>query len=163
MTMDMVAARAKAGKATVYRRWASKAELARDALILMSRSSMDLANLPDTGTLRGDLLALMKPYSIEFSQRKLRALAGLGSFFSENQKLAEETIADIFGPWTEVNRQLMRRAMERGEISKKADIEMACQIIVPMTLYRTVTLNKQFDKRLYSNLLDNILLPALRG
>src|SRR5215218_10242265 len=66
MTMDMVAARAKAGKATLYRRWPSKAELVRDAVIWMSRSSVDLDELPDTGSLRGDLLALLKPYSKDF-------------------------------------------------------------------------------------------------
>src|SRR5262245_38845873 len=68
MTMDMVAARAKAGKAAVYRRWSSKAELVRDALIWMSRSSVELDDLPDTGSLRGDLLAVLKPYSKDHSE-----------------------------------------------------------------------------------------------
>lgn len=162
MTMDMVAGRAKAGKATVYRRWASKAELVRDALVWMSTSSVNLDELPDTGTLRGDLLGVMKPYSLEYSQRKLRVLAGLGSFFSEHRKLAEDVNEQIFRPWTGVNRQLMQRALERGEITNEASIEMACQVIVSMTLYRTVTLNKPFDKDVYSDLLDNLLLPALK-
>lgn len=162
MTMDMVAGRAKAGKATVYRRWDSKAELVRDALVWMSTSSVNLADLPDTGTLRGDLLGVMKPYSLEYSQRKLRVLAGLGSFFSEHKKLAEDVNEQIFGPWTEVNRRLMQRALERGEIANEAGIEMACQVIVSMTLYRTVTLNKPFDKDIYSDLLDDLLLAALK-
>jgi AcrR family transcriptional regulator len=162
MTMDMVAARAKAGKATVYRRWDSKAELVRDALIRMSRNSMDLENIPDTGTLRGDLLALLKPYTKENSERKLRVLARLGSFFSDHQKLAAEALDGIFEPWISVNRQLMQRATERGEISATADIEMVCEVLVSMTYYRTVTLNKQFDKVVYSKLLDGVLLPALK-
>ena len=54
MTIDMVAARAKAGKATLYRRWASKAELVLDAVACMKSSDVDLDRLPDTGTLRGD-------------------------------------------------------------------------------------------------------------
>ncbi|MCF2717300.1 TetR/AcrR family transcriptional regulator [Paenibacillus sp. UKAQ_18] len=81
MTMDMVAARAKAGKATMYRRWSSKAELVRDALTWMNRNHLELDLLPDTGTLRNDLLALLKPQTIEEGERKLRVLAGLGSFF----------------------------------------------------------------------------------
>jgi AcrR family transcriptional regulator len=152
MTMDMVAARAKAGKATLYRRWPSKAELVRDAVIWMSRSSVDLERLPDTGSLRGDLLALLKPYSKDFGERKLRVLAGLGSFFSDHRKLAEEATAGIFEPWTAVNRTLMLRAAERGEIPPNADIEMG-----------TLTLNQRFDKAFYTTLLDNILLPALRN
>jgi AcrR family transcriptional regulator len=163
MTMDMVAARAKAGKATVYRRWASKAELVRDALIWMSRSSVDLDHLPDTGSLRSDLLAVMKPYSKDFGERKLRVLAGLGSFFSEHRKLAEEATAGIFDPWTEVNRSLMLRAIGRGELRPDADIDLACQVIVSITSYRSVTQNKPFNKASYEALLDNILLPALKS
>ncbi len=163
MTMDMVAARAKSGKATVYRRWTSKAELVRDALIWMSRSSVELDNLPDTGTLRGDLLALLKPYSTEYGERKLRVLAGLGSFFSDQQKLAEEATAGIFEPWTEINRALMQRAVERGELPALANIEMACEVIISMTYYYSLGQNKAFDKDAYSALLDNILLPALKN
>ena len=163
MTMDMVAASAKAGKATVYRRWSSKAELVRDALIWMSRNSVELDRLPDTGTLRGDLLSLMKPYSTEYSERKLRVLAKLGSFFSENRKSAEEATAGIFEPWTDINRTLMRRAIERGEISAEADIETACEVINALTSYRTLTQNKPFNKDSYAVLLDNILLPALKN
>ena len=162
MTMDMVAASAKAGKATVYRRWSSKAELVRDALIRMSRNSVELDRLPDTGTLRGDLLSLMKPYSTEYSERKLRVLAKLGSFFSENRKSAEEATAGIFEPLTDVNRTLMQRAIERGEISADADIEMACEVINAVTSYRTLTQNKPFNRDSYAVLLDNILLPALK-
>ncbi|WP_233901875.1 TetR family transcriptional regulator [Paenibacillus polymyxa] len=44
----MVAARAKAGKAAVYRRWSSKAELVRDALAWMNRNHLELESLPDT-------------------------------------------------------------------------------------------------------------------
>ena len=163
MTMDMVAANAKAGKATVYRRWSSKAELVRDALIWMSHNSVELDRLPDTKTLRGDLLAVLKPYSMEHSERKLRVLSGLGSFFSDHQTLAEQATAGIFEPLTEVNRKLMQRAAERGEISTDADIETACQVIISTIFYRTIGQNQSFDKDSYTVLLDNILLPALKN
>jgi len=163
MTMDMVAAHAKVGKASVYRRWPSKAELVRDAIIWMSRSSVELDHLPDTGSLRDDLLALMKPYSTTHETRKLRVVAGLGSFFTEHKKLAEETTAEIFELWTDVKRKLMQRAVERGEIPRNAAIEMACQVIVSMTSYRVLTQRKPFDKTFYGTLLDSLLLPALKN
>jgi AcrR family transcriptional regulator len=65
LTMDAVAARAKAGKATVYRRWPSKAELVVEAITRMNRTQVDLEQPLDTGTLRGDLLGLYKPHSID--------------------------------------------------------------------------------------------------
>ena len=58
LTMDAVAARAKARKATLYRRWASKAELVIEASFRAKRRTSD----PDTGSLRGDLLALLRTW-----------------------------------------------------------------------------------------------------
>ena len=65
MTIDMVAARAKAGKATLYRRWASKPELVLDAVACMKAKDLELDALPDTGTLRGDLVAMVKTPTIQ--------------------------------------------------------------------------------------------------
>lgn len=163
MTMDLVAARAKAGKATLYRRWPSKEVLVRDALISMSRNSVEVEKLPDTGSLRDDLLAVLKPYSMEYSERKLKVLAGLGSFSTQHQKLYDEALAGIFGPWTEVNTTLMKRAVERGELPPDANMEMACDVIVSMTAFRTSTQRKQFDKASYEVLLDHILIPGLKN
>ncbi|MEJ1230234.1 MAG: helix-turn-helix domain-containing protein [Galbitalea sp.] len=53
MTIDMVAARAKAGKATLYRRWPSKTELVLDAVACMKTANIDYADLPDTGHAAG--------------------------------------------------------------------------------------------------------------
>lgn len=163
MTMDMVAAKANAGKASLYRRWTSKAELVRDALINMSKASIDIEHLPDTGTLKTDLMAIIKPYNAEHAQKKMRVLDGLGSFFTEHKKLAEEAMAGIFDPQTKAHVQLMKRAQQRGEISVNADIETACTIIVAMISYRTRIEGKRFDMEYYGELLDGVLLPGLRS
>src|SRR4051794_2118458 len=107
MTIDMVAARAKAGKATVYRRWSSKAELVVDAVACMKRNDLDEANLPDTGTLRGDLVALIKPRSIEDAEKKLQIMAGLVSMLSRDPGLADAVSAAIVEPRVSVNRLLL--------------------------------------------------------
>jgi len=163
MTMDQVAARAKAGKATLYRRWPSKGELVRDALIGMSRNSIELNRLPDTGNLRDDLLGVVKPYPLEYSERKLKVLSGLGSFSTEHPALYDEALTKIFKPWIEINTALMTRAIKRGELPPDADVGLACELIVSMTAFRTSMQRKQFDKAAYRALLDNILLPGLRG
>ena len=73
MTIDEVATRARAGKATLYRRWPSKSELVIDAVACMKRGAYDPSSLPDTGTLRGDLVAMIKEPSIADAQRKMQA------------------------------------------------------------------------------------------
>lgn len=163
MTMDMVAVRAKAGKATVYRRWPSKAELVLDAVARMKRSQVDLDGLPDTGSLRGDLLALFKPQPTEEGERKLKVMAGLASMLSTHVGLAEAGNAAIVEPWAAAHRVLMQRAADRGEISASADIETVSQVIPSMAAYRALIQRKPFDRDFLVSLIDGVLLPALQG
>lgn len=161
MTMNMVASRAKAGKATVYRRWSSKAELILEAVTHLKRSQVDLERLPDTGTLRGDLLALFKPQSVEEAEHKMRVMAGLASVLLQNPQLAEAGDAAIVQPWAIVNRMLIQRALERGEISPKADINALSQVLPSMAAYRALIQRKPFDLEFLTALIDGVLLPAL--
>lgn len=161
MTIDMVAARAKAGKATLYRRWPSKAELVIDAVACMKKVDLDPRMLPDTGTLRGDMIAMIKPHSIEDSERKMQIMAGLMSMISRAPELADAANAAIIEPRAAVNRLLMRRAVARGEISADCDIETVAMISPSMATYRTLVLKKPVDREFLVSLIDGVILPAL--
>ena len=160
MTVDMVAARAKAGKATVYRRWASKAELVIDAVACMKKIDLDPSHLPDTGTLRGDLLAMIKPHSIEDGEKKLQIMGGLVSMLSRAPELAEAANAAIVEPRAAVNRVFMQRAIDRGEISAGCDIEAISLIAPSMAAYRVLILRKPVDREFLVSLIDGVVLPA---
>ncbi len=162
MTMDMVAARAKAGKATVYRRWPSKSELVLDAVTRMKRDQVDLDRLPDTGDLRGDLVALIKPQSIEESERKLMVMAGLASMMSHDPRLAEAGNAAIVEPWADAHRALISRAIDRGELPA-VDVETLSRVVPSMAAYRTLIQRQPIDRAYLVSLIDGLLLPALRG
>lgn len=162
MTMDKVATRAKAGKATMYRRWSSKAELVRDALAWMNRSHLDLDRLPDSGNLREDLLLLIKPQSIAEDERKLRVLSGLGSFL-QHPEFGGAAMDGVFDSWADANLQLMKRAAARGEISEHANLELACWVITSTSAFRGLVEHKAFEKAFYAELLDGLVLPALRN
>lgn len=161
MTMDMVAARAKAGKATVYRRWPSKAELVVDAVARMKRGQVDIERLPDTGTLRGDLLGLYRPQSVEEGERRLKIMAGLASMISHDHAFAEAANAAVVEPWADAHLVFMRRSMDRGEIPASADIETLSQVIPSMAAYRALVQRKPFEREFLVALVDGVLLPAL--
>jgi hypothetical protein len=127
----------------------------------MKKGDFDLANLPDTGTLRGDLLAMIKPHTIEDGERKLQIIAGLMSMLSRDPGLAEAVNAAIVEPRAAVNRILMRRAADRGEISPDADIETLSQVTPSMAAYRVLILRKPVDRTFLITLIDGVLLPAL--
>lgn len=160
MTIDMVAARARAGKATLYRRWPSKAELVIDAVACMKSGDIDEAQLPDTGSLRGDLIAMIKPHSIEDGEKKLQIMAGLISMLSRAPELADAVSAAIVEPRAAVNRTLMRRAVERGEISSDCDIDALSLVGPSMTAYRLLILRKPIDREFLVSMIDSVVLPA---
>ncbi len=161
MTMDMVASEAKAGKGTMYRRWASKAELVLEAIEHMKRSQINNSELPDTGTLRGDILALLQPQSVEDAQRKLKIMAGVATLISQDQSLADVAHSAFVEPWIEVNKILIGRALKRGEASKTSNIEIVAQLLPSMAAYRMLIARKDFDRSFVISLVDNVLLPTL--
>ena len=160
MTIDMVAARAKAGKATVYRRWASKSELVIDAVACMKGADIDFAALPDTGTLRGDLVAMIKPHSIEDGAKKLQVMAGLVSMLSRHPELADTVRDAVIGPRARVNRIFLQRAIDRGEIPADVDIDLLSQVGGAMATHRTLMLRKPVDRAFVLSVIDGVILPA---
>ncbi|AKU95667.1 Transcriptional regulator, TetR family [Labilithrix luteola] len=162
LTMDAVALRASSGKAALYRRWSSKSDLIIAAVSRMKRNQVDLANLPDTGTLRGDLLALFRPEPIEQSTRKLKIMAALASLLSQDQTLAEAANSAIVEPWAEAHLVLMEKAVARGEIPATADIATLSQVIPSMAAYRSLVQRRAFELSFLVSMIDTVVLPALR-
>jgi AcrR family transcriptional regulator len=160
MTIDMVAARAKAGKATLYRRWASKPDLVLDAVACMKSSDADLASPPDTGTLRGDLVAMVKSPTLEQSERKLKVMAGIVSMIARDPDLAAAAQAALVEPRAAANRIIFRRAIARGEIPADVDLDTLCMIGPAMASYRTLMLGLPMDRGFSIGIIDGIILPA---
>jgi AcrR family transcriptional regulator len=160
MTMDMVAVRAKAGKATMYRRWPSKTELVLEALARLKASAVDLEHLPDTGTLRGDMLAMFKPRSIEDGGRTLKVFAGIASI--SNDARFTEAVTDLMvTPWADAHLALMKRALERKEISADADLETLSKVTASVAGFRTIIERKPFTREFLVSMIDSVVLPAL--
>ncbi|WP_202630497.1 TetR/AcrR family transcriptional regulator [Deinococcus alpinitundrae] len=162
LTMDLVAARAGAGKATIYRRWTSKNDLVIDAVEHLKRIQVDLEDLPDTGTLRSDLLGLGKPLSLEETEQRLKSMAGLASLLSQGQTFADAVNAAVIQPWAEAHLTLMQRAAGRGEIAADADLGTLCQILPAMAAYRSLVQRQPFNQEFLLSMVDGVLLPALR-
>ncbi|MBF4462579.1 MULTISPECIES: TetR/AcrR family transcriptional regulator [unclassified Rathayibacter] len=161
MTIDMVAARAKAGKATVYRRWDSKAELVVEALACLKGTALTEAELPDTGTLRGDMVSLIKAPAIEDAERKLRIMSGVVAMISQAPELADAVRSMLVEPRARANAILLRRAIARGEIRADVDIETLSLLTPSMVAYRVLLLRKPVDRDYLISLIDGILLPAV--
>lgn len=161
MTIDMVAARAKAGKATLYRRWPSKAELVIDAVGCMKKGVHDLDSLPDTGTLRGDLVAMIRTPSLQESERKLQIMAGIVSMLSTSPELADAAYESFVAPRRRANRLLLDRAVARGEIAGDRDLDLIASIGTAMVANRVLMERKPVTREFLLSIIDGIVLPAL--
>jgi AcrR family transcriptional regulator len=159
MTVDMVAARAKAGKATLYRRWSTKAELVLEALARLPRPPIE--EIPDTGSLRGDFAAADRLQYPEDGDRRLRIMAGVMSMLADDERLADAANAVVVEPWVDLNRLLLTRAIGRGEIPATTDVEGLSWVVPAMATYRVAVQRKPIPPEYVAGLIDGVLLPAL--
>lgn len=157
LTMDAVAAKAKASKATLYRRWSSKANLVIDAL----KASKGPHEAPaDTGSLRGDLLeafcglgGLNDPDSIAIFSSVLTAIGRDPEFAKAfRQQFITEKIA--------ISRTLWERARDRGELREDLDIDLIEPALAGIVLHRVFIVGEMPDDDLIRRVIDQIILPA---
>lgn len=158
LTIDAVAARARAGKATVYRRWASKAELVADAFVCDAFKGLEA---PDTGSIRSDLLALSEHMWLRSGPvPRASVMAGMMSAL-----LASPELRDAFHaagrPPESVVAAVVRRAVERGEIPEPEDLETVGLVMPGMCMFHLVKTGTAPDRSFFETVIDRIILPAL--
>jgi len=160
MTMDAVADRAGTGKATVYRRWPSKVQLTVDAVVCAGGLAVTIADIPDTGSLRGDLLAvrLGRP-----ADDGAALMSGLMSAARENPDLAGVFHEQFVASRVQLMRDLLGRARLRGELRPDIDLEMVAAVAPAMISYRKMVLGQKVDDAFVLQMIDSVILPLATG
>src|SRR5664280_870863 len=125
LTLDAVAARAKASKATLYRRWSSKADLVVEALLCMADTDVDL---PDSGHLREDLLAMASRKGL-FDPARAGVYCGLATAMSRDAQLAHALRVRFLDPHNDHLRALLEGARRRGQVRPDADLDLVAHVI----------------------------------
>jgi AcrR family transcriptional regulator len=162
LTIDKVAARVGAARATIYRRWPTKADLVLQAVQHLSRDDAGVDHLPDTGTLRGDLVAMVLRQNEQEQEYRLRVLAGVASLaLTEDPRLGQAAATAGVGAWAEAVELLLSRAVDRGEYSP-TDVQAVAQVMPMMCLARAVT-RQPLTHEFSLALIDGVVLPAMRG
>ena len=157
LTMDAVAAQARASKATLYRRWSTKPALVIDALL----SEKEAMELPDTGTLRGDLLGAYCGMGGLTDTRQVAILASVMTAISRDADFAEAFHLDFIGPKVALTRTIYDRAKQRGEIAPEVDVDLIGTALPGIVLHRQFLLGTPPDTEFIVQVLDQIILPAV--
>ena len=156
LTMDAVATRAKASKATLYRRWNNKVSLVIEAL----QASKGMSELPDTGSLRGDLMTAFCGMGGLADPTTVATFASVLTAIARDRDFAEAFRRDVVGPKIAVSRQIWDRARERGELREDADLSLLEPALAGIVLHRVFVMGEQPDADLITRVIDQIILPA---
>ena len=159
LTMDAVATRAKASKATLYRRWNGKVSLVIDALL----SVKSTPDLPDTGTLRGDLIASFCGMGGLTDEQSVATFASVITAIHRDQDFAAAFRREVIGPKSQLARTVFERARDRGELAEGVDIDLLAPALAGIVLHRMYVMGEMPDEALITRVIDQIILPAATG
>jgi AcrR family transcriptional regulator len=155
LTVEGIAARAGVGKQTIYRWWPSKADVVLDALLDLTEQRI---TVPDEGSLPADLLGFLGETFRQRGQRPV--LVGLMA-----QALLDPVFATAFKERflfrrRAALRQILDRAVERGEVAPELDPELLIDVVYGVLWYRLLLDHAPLDDEAGRRLADLVLRAA---
>lgn len=158
LTMDRIADATRSSKATLYRQWGSK-----EALVVAAIDA-DAPLVPDqvdTGSLRGDLVALIEalPYD---DDPDIALAAAILHACKTHPELAESFNERVVGSRVQVVTTVVDRAIARGEVAAdNPAIPLVVPVLIGPAILREALTGDACGPDFYISLLDAVLLPAL--
>ncbi len=136
VTIEGVAARAGVGRPTIYRRWPSKPALVVAALVQSARLALPV---PDTGSLRRDLIAVQR-HQVELmnAPEARRVTAGLIADLADDPELADTYVSQYLAPRRATVWQVLQRGVDRGELDADVDFAFVYDLLVGPLFMRAV-------------------------
>ncbi|MFI6004750.1 TetR/AcrR family transcriptional regulator [Streptomyces sp. NPDC051366] len=162
LTMEGVAACAHTGKAAVYRRWPSKADLVADVL----RTGLPpIGGIADHGSIRGDLIRLcvrMREVMESRAGQALRAVLHECDHIHAG-RFHDVIRAGLHEPAHRLIRELVQRGIERGDVRPDATGPFVADVIPAMMMYGAKVCGSEWTDLNIAELIDQVMVPLLRG
>jgi AcrR family transcriptional regulator len=150
LTIEGVAARAGVAKTTVYRRWGSKAALVIDAFL---RGGRDHSVAPDTGSVRGDLLEMLRAF-LHMVQTQGELVQALVAEQRRHPELAEAFRSTFLNQKKAAVREVLARGVARGEIAPDGDMGLLADVGAALIWYRLSISGAALDDDLPERIVD---------
>lgn len=155
LSIDAVAKRAGAGKAAIYRRWPGKQAM---AVALVSEVAVAAIDVPDTGTLQGDLRGFLVNASTALQHPLVcRIVPDLFAEATRNPELADALLGALRTPRRTKAAQMLVRAVERGELPPGIDVESSLDLLGGPLYWRLVVVRIPLDEGYFDRLTAQII------
>lgn len=157
LTMEGIARRAGTSKPVIYRRWPRRVEIVAAALRARSGSLVD--RIPDTGSLRGDTLLVLRHMSRRFSEIPARVRHGLIS-----EALFEAGLLEMTSPGAVMPRimtVILERAVARGEVARSALSPRLVRLPTDLVRYEMMLTDAPVPDRELLEIVDEVFLPLV--
>jgi AcrR family transcriptional regulator len=158
MTMDAIATRARASKATLYRTWPDKPSLVAEALTWRFGAT---PAAPNTGSLRGDLMALVSLACRITNSPDGEVLTGVMTAAARNPTLARTLYECTFESKQIMHETITRLAVARGELLEVGCAGLLHEVMYAMILTRKLTSDEPMDEAFAAHVVDDVLIPVL--
>ena len=158
-TIEAVACRAKASKATIYRRWKNKQELMLSAV---NRYSFCTSSQIDTGNLRGDLIALITEKVTTLKGPDGALISALLTAAKSDVELGKLIPNAIHENSDGVVQQVIKRAKLRGDIFDSTNVQLILEILPGILIYRIFMTQQVVNRKFIEHLVDDLLIPAFK-
>ncbi|MFJ4711440.1 TetR-like C-terminal domain-containing protein [Streptomyces sp. NPDC088785] len=159
LTVDAVAARARASKATIYGKWKTKDEMVAEALRRQSEGRAVL--VPDTGSLRQDLLATTLEMAAALRGKNGVSLVSLVEAVRDHRDLRDAARGQMVRASMDVGTAIAEQAARRGELRQGADVPACLRLAMGQLLFDALLNGLVPDSEAAERLVDSVLLPLL--
>ncbi|NKZ09269.1 TetR/AcrR family transcriptional regulator [Actinomadura latina] len=159
-TMDAVVRRAGTSPPVLYRRWSDRDDLVRAAIVHTMRESV--LTVPDTGSLRGDVLTLMR----EINATRVQLVTAMSAYLAGYHQETGARPGDLFDPAVTGRGAaldvLFDRAAARGEIRPEHLTERVKSLPFDLLRHELLTTFAPAPDRVLEEIVDTIFLPLVR-
>ena len=140
LSIEAVARRAAVGKPAIYRRWRSKQDM---AVALISEVAWAHLDMPDTGSLLGDVIAFLRAEYEALADPLAKAvIPDLLSEANRNPTLEAALLLAVRDPRRTRAAAIIRRAIERGEVAGTLNTDLALDVLAGPLYWRLAVVHQ---------------------
>ena len=162
-TIEAVAARAKTGKASIYRRWETKQDLVLDAYFARFGGPDDIVSelCRDTKASTRDLLVRLATRICELSDEAGEMFRAIACEATRDPELAATVEQRVYRPKHDAFVELLRRGVDRGEVRPEVVCGVYADVLPAMLTYRMILNNQSVGELQATEIVDRVIMPLI--